>query len=77
MSCAKQWSDNSWEKMSSGEAIWHKHETQSMAGKLLDVCIHALSTRMSAGRCVGTTYLKYVVSKKDWPSENCAKESTA
>ena len=62
--------------MSGGEAIWCKQETLLVAGELLDVCIHALCTRRAVDGCIGNTYLKYVVSKKDWPLENCAKGPT-
>ena len=70
------WSDNHWIENEWQTAIWHKCETLLVAGELLDVCTCTLSTRMAVGRCVGNSYLKYVVSKKDWPSENCMKEPT-
>ena len=47
-----------------------------MVGELLDVLICALCTRKVVDGCIGDTYLKYVVSKKDWPLENHAKEQT-
>ena len=67
MGCVKQWSDNGWEKMSGGEAIWCKCKTQLVAGELLGMHVHTLCTKIGIGRYIGTTNLKYAVSKKDQP----------
>ena len=70
------WSDNGQVDDEQWRAIWCKCETLLVAGELLDVHACTLSTRMAVGRCIGNSYLKYVVGKKDRPSENCTKGPT-
>ena len=51
-----------------------KMQSQLVAGELLEICSHALSTRLDIGRIHWVQLSRYVASKKDWSLENCMKE---
>ena len=61
-SLVEKWSDDECEDGS-----------RSVAGKLSGVCVCTLCMEIGISRCIGNTNLRYAVSKKDWPSENCGK----
>ena len=67
------WSDNHWIDDKWWTAIWHECKTLLVAGELLEICSHALSTRLDVGRIHWVQLSRYAASKKDWSSKIAQK----